>query len=152
MNNLTISIGQAGNQINYEIITNYSYLDYIRSFFIDSEEKVLEKILKTENIFDGINMLNNTNGRGNNWALGYSLDYKEFKKELNLSYEAFEKIIHYMEKLDFLKGFNFIHSLGGGTGSGVTTRLIELLKDHFPKLEIFDFPIIGLESNKNNFS
>jgi hypothetical protein len=143
MNNLTISIGQAGNQIN--LATEQSYLDYMKSFFIDSEEKVIGKILNKDNVFKNVNVLTNTNGRGNNWALGYSLEFKEFRKETNLCEEAFEKICHYIEKLDFISGFNFIHSLGGGTGSGVSSRLIEVMRDHFPKFEICDFPIVGLD-------
>jgi tubulin epsilon len=143
MNNVIISIGQAGNQINLE--TGQSYLDYMKSFFIDSEEKVIGKILKKDNIFKNVNILTNTNGRGTNWALGYSLEYREFRKHTNLCEEAFEKICHYIEKLDFINGFSFIHSLGGGTGSGVTSRLIELIRDHFPKMEICDFPIVGLD-------
>jgi hypothetical protein len=100
---------------------------------------------------DGVNVITNSSGRGNNWALGYSLDYKEsgylMREEKNINIDSFEKINKFIEKCQFLKGFLFIHSLNGGTGSGVTTRLIESLKDEFPKFTFIDCPVIGLNSN-----
>ena len=87
----------------------------------------------------------NSNGRGNNWALGYSLSYKEKNRE-NIVIESLEKITKMIEKSDFINGFSFLHSLNGGTGSGLCSRLIELLKDEYPKYYFIDFPILGYDS------
>jgi len=123
----------------------------IKSFGIDSEMKVLNKYLlddqlKTYYILEK-NLIKNSSGRGNNWALGYDMEFKEFKQEKSLVQEAFEKLENFIEKCDFLKGFLFIHSMYGGTGSGVTTRIIEMLRDEYPKFEIFDIAINGMNSN-----
>jgi tubulin gamma len=91
------------------------------------------------------NLIKNSNGRGNNWALGYDINFKEFKQEKSLVQDSFEKINFFIEKCDFLKGFMFIHSLYGGTGSGISTRLIEMLRDEYPKFNIIDVAIKGLD-------
>jgi hypothetical protein len=152
MNNyLIISIGQGGNQINYELAKlKYSNEQLIRSFLVDSEVKVIDKFLKDEalgkHFYEGINVIRNVNGRGNNWALGYNIEYTELSRENNLALEAFGKILKYVEKCEFVNGFIFIHSLNGGTGSGVTTRLIEMLREIFEKFTFIDCPIAGLDS------
>ena len=96
-------------------------------------------------IYNSSNTLVNSNGRGNNWALGYSLEYKEKNRE-NIVYESLEKIHKIIEKSDYINGFSFLHSLNGGTGSGLSSRLIELLRDEFPKYYFIDFPILGYDS------
>jgi tubulin gamma len=122
----------------------------IKSFAIDSEKKVLNKYLSDEQLKKyyilNKNLIENSNGRGNNWALGYDIEFKEFKQEKSLVQEAFEKLENFIEKCDFLKGFLFIHSMYGGTGSGVTTRMIEMLRDEFPKFDILDVAINGMNS------
>lgn len=164
---LPISIGQAGNQINYELSnlffqandSNFKSINenLAKNILIDTEKKVVvnyfDKNNKMSNFYaDGVNVITNSSGRGNNWALGYSIDYRESKggqfedKKLNISLESVEKINKFMEKCEFLKGFLFIHSLNGGTGSGVTSRVIELLKDDYPKFKFVDCPVIGLNS------
>lgn len=46
-----------------------------------------------------------------------------------------ESIRHIVEKCDRLHGFLLMHSLGGGTGSGLGTATLKLLKDHYPNVE-----------------
>ena len=77
--------------------------------------------------------------------MGYSLEYKEKNRE-NIVEESLEKINKMIEKSDFINGFSFFHSLNGGTGSGLSSRLIEILKDQYPKFYIVDFPILGFAS------
>lgn len=40
-----------------------------------------------------------------------------------------------VEKCDRLHGFLLMHSLGGGTGSGLGTATLKLLKDYYPHVE-----------------
>lgn len=160
---LPISIGQAGNQINIELIkqiikeqesdvVNIKTInqDLYKNIVIDSEQKVINKnYLNSEfskYYFEGINLLKNNNGRGNNWALGYSMKYKELNSKLDICSLAFEMINKFVEKCEFLKGFIIIHSINGGTGSGVASRLIELLRDYFPKFIIIDCFVSGFNS------
>lgn len=121
----------------------------LKSFAIDSEIKVINKYLSQENLRKNFlkekNLIKNSNGRGNNWALGYDIDFKEFKQEKSLVQDSFEKVNSFIEKCDFLRGFMFMHSLYGGTGSGISTRLIEMLRDEYPKFEIIDVAVKGLD-------
>lgn len=168
MDYLVISIGQAGNQINHELSKNFinniqysmnSHIsnpkDHLNSILIDSEPKVINKFLKEktlEKYFQkDVNFLCDSSGRGNNWALGYSKDFIETNtknlNKKNISIQSLEMINKFLEKCDFITKFVFIHSLNGGTGSGLTCQIIENLKDQFPKFSFIDFPIIGFDSN-----
>lgn len=160
-NILPIAIGQAGNQILSEMVSidrinnnKSSNFDNFLSeetgsyYCIDSEPKVIKidnNVNNNKMKLTYQNCVTNNNGRGNNWALGYSTSYKEKNKE-NLCLESFDKLNSFIEKCDFIEGFGFIHSLNGGTGSGLSTRLIELIRDEFPKRLIIDFPVFGLSS------
>lgn len=82
------------------------------------------------------------NGRGNNWALGYSATYKENQDTIGFSqaeeetplYErAIEALRREAERADFFLGTMLVHSLAGGTGSGLGSRLIESYRDTFGK-------------------
>jgi hypothetical protein len=163
---LPISIGQAGNQINYQLANLFKEENdsifkvsegLMKNFLVDTESKVINKnYLKSplsKFYHEGVNLINSNSGRGNNWALGYSVDYKEYSyynnhTRKNICIESFEKINKFIEKCDFLKGFLFIHSLNGGTGSGVSSRLIEMLKEEYPKFSLIDCPVIGFNSNQ----
>jgi len=107
---------------------------------VDSESKVIKKSLKIcERIFrEGNNVVYSQNGRGNNWALGYSKTYKEqhnkqlFNGEsLTLSESAMQMIQKQAEKADNFRGILLFHSLAGGTGSGLGCRLIEDYRDNY---------------------
>ena len=94
MDYLIISIGQAGNQINFELSNlllnndnfnnifnnNFSKTfqgDLAKSILIDSEQKVVKKFTdknfnKNCNFYkEGVNLITNSSGRGNNWALSF---------------------------------------------------------------------------------
>jgi len=78
------------------------------------------------------------NGRGNNWALGYSATYKEMHKfneeeDTTLHQRAMEALRHEAEKADFFLGTVITHSLAGGTGSGLGSRLLDDYRDTFDK-------------------
>jgi hypothetical protein len=117
-----------------------------RAVLVDSEPKVIKHIADDKNIsfvFDQPNMIHTQNGRGNNWALGYSATYKENQSEVGAfsngddSPALYERVLESLrkeaERADFFLGTMLVHSLGGGTGSGLGSRLIEAYRDHFGK-------------------
>ncbi len=62
-----------------------------RAVLVDSEPKVIKNILndkKINYVFNHKNMLYSQNGRGNNWALGYSSSYKETTQQVGGEKEA----------------------------------------------------------------
>jgi hypothetical protein len=70
-----------------------------------------------------------SSGRGNNWAMGYE------DAPLNgerLSDLAMERFRHEVERSDYFKGVVMMHSLAGGTGSGLGSRLVEILRTEYP--------------------
>ena len=65
-------------------------------------------------------------GAGNNWASGYTQGEK-------VQEEIMEMIDREADGSDSLEGFVLIHSIAGGTGSGMGSYLLEKLNDRFPK-------------------
>ena len=159
---IVVQIGQCGNQIGYEfwdtalkehLHATKGYDESLSSFFevsddnkqrskkklkaravlIDMEEGVLNEILssKLASIFDHKQQIRDVSGAGNNWAVGH-LEYGEKYRE-----EISETIRKTTEKCDSLQCFFCIHSMGGGTGSGLGTYVLELLKDDYQ--EVFRF-------------
>ena len=87
-------------------------------------------------------MLSTQGGRGNNWALGYSATYKESSDPNSAGGEdaspalyerSMEALRREAEKADFFLGVMLVHSLAGGTGSGLGSRIIEAYRDTFGK-------------------
>lgn len=97
-------------------------------------------------------------GRGNNWAMGYNFQrfqrnvipskteprraqasrqppeftpFDDDKRELvELAMDSLQKLV---EMTDCFQGVVLSHSLGGGTGSGLGCRLMELIRDTYPR-------------------
>lgn len=65
-------------------------------------------------------------GAGNNFSKGY---YTEGAELLDQVLDVARKEA---ERTDMLQGFQLIHSLGGGTGSGLGTNLLSKLREEFP--------------------
>ena len=171
MNSLLIGIGQAGSTIASRIcellfdIKDVSKINTFinpnrtscKCFLVDSEEKVIKSFLDSKSAINKYfskysNLITNSSGRGSNWALGHSLTFKEFKKDTNINIECFEKLNSFIEKCDFISKIYLVHSLGGGTGSGVGTRLLEMLNEHYPKMELISCPVFGFGVEKTTLS
>ena len=72
-------------------------------------------------------------GAGNNWASGYQ--QANDKEE-----ELMEMVDREADGSDSLEGFVLIHSIAGGTGSGMGSNLLEKLNDRYPK-KLVRFPL-----------
>lgn len=75
-----------------------------------------------------------SDGAGNNWAKGY--EYAESREE-----ELLDMIDREADGSDSLEGFTLLHSIAGGTGSGLGSFLLERLNDRFPKKIIQTYSI-----------
>jgi len=97
-----------------------------RSILIDLEPRVINQIKNSafsnlynpENIF----MSKEGSGAGNNWACGYSNGEKYAE-------EIIEMIEREAECSESLEGFVMMHSIAGGTGSGLGSFLLERLNE-----------------------
>ncbi|GAB1859986.1 Tubulin epsilon chain [Camponotus japonicus] len=102
-----------------------------RAILIDMEDSVVSRFKQgpLRQLFDQTCIVTNYPGSGNNWAIGYHVHGREYHDRIE------ESIRHMVEKCDRLHGFLLMHSLGGGTGSGLGTATLKLLKDYYSHVE-----------------
>ncbi|KAL1980648.1 hypothetical protein VTN96DRAFT_3859 [Rasamsonia emersonii] len=101
-----------------------------RAILLDLEPRVINgiqtgpyrNIYNPENFFVGKQGI----GAGNNWAAGYAAG--DVVQE-----EIFDMIDREADGSDSLEGFMLLHSIAGGTGSGLGSYLLERMNDRFPK-------------------
>lgn len=91
-----------------------------RAVVVDMEEGVINQMLKSElgELFDERQFISDVSGAGNNWSQGF---YEYGGKYKNM---LVDKINRAVEQCDSLQSFFLMHSLGGGTGSGVGTFIL----------------------------
>nr|XP_020863845.1 tubulin epsilon chain isoform X3 [Phascolarctos cinereus] len=104
-----------------------------RALLIDMEEGVVNEILQgpLKDIFDSKQLITNVSGSGNNWAVGYKVFGSQYQDQI------VEKLRQTAEHCDCLQCFFIIHSMGGGTGSGLGTFILNVLEDEFPEVYRF---------------
>ncbi|KMR04382.1 tubulin epsilon chain [Lasius niger] len=102
-----------------------------QAVLIDMEDSVVSRFKQgpLRQLFDQTCIVTNYPGSGNNWAIGYHVHGREYHDRIE------ESIRHVVEKCDRLHGFLLMHSLGGGTGSGLGTATLKLLKDYYSHVE-----------------
>eukprot|EP00735_Rhodelphis_limneticus_P012468 TRINITY_DN5738_c0_g1::TRINITY_DN5738_c0_g1_i1::g.14556::m.14556 TRINITY_DN5738_c0_g1::TRINITY_DN5738_c0_g1_i1::g.14556 ORF type:complete len:550 (+),score=31.38,sp/P32348/TBG_USTVI/28.21/2e-26,Tubulin/PF00091.20/1.1e-42 TRINITY_DN5738_c0_g1_i1:236-1885(+) len=130
-----------------------------RCVFIDSEPKVVRSILRDGKGINGVplrdiiresNLVYDQPGRGNNWAFGYEGCKMSVADEIDTSMteggtldenaslfaRAMARIRHEVERMEWLGGIVVMHSISGGTGSGLGSRIIEGLRYLYPRTYI----------------
>lgn len=158
---IIVQVGQCGNQIGYQFWdaalkehlhvakayenTLSSFFDVVesdnkkknsikaRAVLIDMEEGVLNEVMSSKlgRIFNHTQQIRDVSGAGNNWAVGH-LEYGcKYRDKIS------DVIRMTAESCDSLQCFFCMHSMGGGTGSGLGTFVLSLLKDEYP--EVFRF-------------
>ncbi|XP_046917005.2 LOW QUALITY PROTEIN: tubulin beta-1 chain [Dermatophagoides farinae] len=167
---INLQVGQCGNQIGvkfWEVITDEhaiksdgscdsdgyrSQLDrknvyfneasmgkYVpRSIMIDLEPGTMDAVRASSvgQLFRPDNYIFGDTGAGNNWAKGHYTEGAEFVDDV------MEKIRKEAEICDCLQGFQFSHSLGGGTGSGMGTLLMSRIGEEFPDRMLASFSVL----------
>lgn len=171
MSNITLQFGQCGNQVGqalyscvYEDIKSKNECcvsnkrlnnEYIkesqnmwfhvkqsgleaRSLLIDTEQKVIHqannKPYKFKNVIAG-----SYGGSANNWAFGYT------SRCLLVASDIMERLRHEIEKCDFITCLLNILSSSGGTGSGVGSRIIELMREEYPSKFITNIIVLPFQ-------
>ncbi|XP_050805695.1 tubulin epsilon chain isoform X2 [Gopherus flavomarginatus] len=104
-----------------------------RALLIDMEEGVVNEILQgpLRDVFDSKQLITDVSGSGNNWAVGHKLYGYQYREHI------VEKLRRTAEHCDCLQCFFVIHSMGGGTGSGLGTFVLNVLEDEFPEVYRF---------------
>ncbi|KZO99506.1 gamma tubulin [Calocera viscosa TUFC12733] len=101
-----------------------------RAILMDLEPRVINNILtgpyaslyNPENIYTS----KDGSGAGNNWAQGHQSGEKIYE-------DIFEMMDREAEGSDSLEAFMVMHSIAGGTGSGLGSFVLERLNDKYPK-------------------
>ncbi|KAI5853856.1 Tubulin/FtsZ, GTPase domain-containing protein [Tricharina praecox] len=101
-----------------------------RAILLDLEPRVIQSIQNGpyKNIYnpENFHVPKHGSGAGNNWAAGYNMGE-------GVCEEVMEMIEREADGSDSLEGFMLLHSIAGGTGSGLGSFLLERLNDRFPK-------------------
>ncbi|PVI04709.1 tubulin-domain-containing protein [Periconia macrospinosa] len=101
-----------------------------RAILLDLEPRVLNSIQSSayKNIYNPENFYihKDGTGAGNNWGMGYSMGEQ-------VQEEIIDMIDREADGSDSLEGFMLLHSIAGGTGSGLGSYMLERLNDRFPK-------------------
>ncbi|KAG2495742.1 hypothetical protein HYH03_006339 [Edaphochlamys debaryana] len=99
-----------------------------RSVIVDMECGVINEMLKGPlgEVLDTRQLVSDVSGAGNNWAHGHHCYGPQYHDAI------LDKIRLTTEDCDSLQSFMLLHSLGGGTGSGVGTYIVQMLADEFP--------------------
>lgn len=112
-----------------------------KSVMIDMEQKVVNQVVQSA-LRDGSwhypkdSQLCRKLGSGNNWSYGYQVHGPKCEDEiLNILHSE-------VEKCDRLSGFVVLMSLAGGTGSGLGSYVLQLLKENFANSVILN-PIVA---------
>ncbi|CAM9561508.1 unnamed protein product [Ectocarpus fasciculatus] len=114
-----------------------------RAILIDMETGPVSETNRGElgDLFDERQFVTGVSGAGNNWAHGNVIYGPEYNDEL------LEAVRRAAETCDSLQSFFLMHSLGGGTGSGLGTYLLTLLEDHFPDVYRFSTVVFPSEDD-----
>jgi len=109
-----------------------------RAVLVDLEPGTMESVRSGNlgNLFRPDNFVYGQSGAGNNWAKGHYTEGAELVDNI------MDVIRKESEACDCLQGFQLCHSLGGGTGSGLGTLLINKAREEFPDRIMNTFSIV----------
>ncbi|KAK2492253.1 hypothetical protein MC885_013530 [Smutsia gigantea] len=163
-----IQIGQCGNQIGakfWEVIGEEHGIDSVGSYcgdcalqlerisvyyneahgkkyvpravLVDLEPGPMDSIRSggLGALFQPDSFVHGNSGAGNNWAKGHYTEGAE------LVDAVLDVVRRESERCDCLQGFQVVHSLGGGTGSGLGTLLMHRVRDDFPDRLVHSFSV-----------
>jgi len=130
---LFLGVGQCGAQILQSLQTEQTHL---HSLLVDAESKVLKNLSKSHrSTLDKRSIIFTESGCGNQFfhgrdTLSSSTSLSGFAGRTVL--EATTDAMRYeLERFDNFNGLCLVSALGGGTGSGFGSKMLEYLADNF---------------------
>ncbi|XP_050434246.1 tubulin alpha-4 chain-like [Adelges cooleyi] len=128
---------QSENSTFYKETTTGKYMP--RTVMVDLEPTVIDQIRAGRNrtLFHPDQLISGKEDAANNYARGY---YSEGRPYVD---KVMDAVRMFTESCGGVQGFIIFHSMGGGTGSGLTGALSECLKQEFTKksnLEVLVYP------------
>ncbi|XP_077108930.1 tubulin beta-1 chain isoform X1 [Ranitomeya variabilis] len=109
-----------------------------RAVLVDLEPGTMDSLRSSiiGPLFRPDSFIHGNSGAGNNWAKGH---YTEGAELIESVMDIARKE---SESCDCLQGFQLVHSLGGGTGSGMGTLLINKVREEYPDRIMNTFSIM----------
>ena len=141
MSSVLVCVGQCGNQINYALwkllkphLGNLNICNGDGNFpavNVDTELKVIKKLWNDfETRYCRNSLITGVKGCGSNWAVGYYGNKDSHDDSLlGMTLDAIRKET---ERCATFSGIILIHSLAGGTGSGLGSLLHQMLREEYP--------------------
>nr|AIL82370.1 beta-tubulin 1 [Dientamoeba fragilis] len=133
--------GDSENQLErinvyYNEASNGRYVP--RAVLVDLEPGTMDAVRSGTfgNLFRPDNFVNSQSGAGNNWAKGYYTEGQELAESI------LDVVRKEVESCEALQGFQLVHSLGGGTGSGLGTLLLNKLREEYPERILSTYSIV----------
>ncbi|XP_041944527.1 tubulin beta-1 chain [Alosa sapidissima] len=164
-----LQIGQCGNQIGskfWEVITEEHGINTVgiyegdsplqlerlnvyfneahggkyvpRAVLVDLEPGTMDSVRcsRMGKLFRPDSFIHGNSGAGNNWAKGHYTEGAELVEQV------VDRVRVESESCDCLQGFQIVHSLGGGTGSGMGTLIINKIREEFPDRIMNSFSVM----------
>ena len=144
MSTIFVHCGQAGNEIG-GVVWRLAWAEKpprrwffdergtARAVFVDTEPKVVRGVVRSlgpERVHPRCALVEQS-GRGNNWAMGYG--GVDGGGRNGIADAALEALRWQWERCDWCTGVVLSHSIGGGTGSGLGSLLLQELRDEHPR-------------------
>ena len=144
MSTVFIHVGQAGNEVAgafWQLAGAerppkrwlFDERGHCRAVLIDTEPKVVRGVaasLGPEKLHARCALVEQ-GGRGNNWAMGYH-GADVGSGGIGMAEAALEALRWQCERCDWCTGVMLCHSIGGGTGAGLGSRLLQEVRDAYP--------------------
>ncbi|KAI8799766.1 beta-tubulin, partial [Cladochytrium replicatum] len=109
-----------------------------RAVLVDLEPGTMDAIRGSHfgRTFRPDNFVFGQSGAGNNWAKGFYTDGAELMENV------MDTLRRTAENCDAPQGFQLVHSLGGGTGSGLGSLLVSKIREEFPDRMMCTFSVV----------
>ncbi|XP_050999876.1 tubulin beta-1 chain [Acomys russatus] len=109
-----------------------------RAVLVDLEPGTMDSIRSSRlgMLFQPDSFVHGNSGAGNNWAKGHYTEGAE------LIENVMDVVRRESESCDCLQGFQIVHSLGGGTGSGMGTLLMNKIREEYPDRILNSFSVM----------
>lgn len=153
LSSIVLLVGQCGNQVGHELMSLIDKSDThplshrdgkLRCVCVDSESKVIGHNYyddtRRRGLYREANMVAGQKGRGNNWALGYH-GFGGETEDTSLLHRTMDSLRMEVERCDNYAGTIVVHSLAGGTGSGLGSHLVERIRDTYPMAHVMSVAV-----------
>lgn len=109
-----------------------------RTLAVDLEPSTGDTIRSSKlgKLFRPSSFMNGQGGAANNFAKGFYTDGAELIEPI------FDALRREAESCDLLQGFQLMHSIGGGTGSGLGTLLLSKIREEYPDRMLATYSVL----------